>query len=313
MNAETSRKRIIIDTDIGGDPDDATAIALAIASPELAIEGITTVYSDVEYHARRVARLFELAGAPPVPIYNGLSETLLRNRNVRWTGESDTADDAGGGDALDGGPQPTDAGSAVTFIVRSILAAPGEISLICIGPLTNVAAAIIVEPRIIGLVKEIVLMGGAVRLGESGADCPPVEHNVQCDPEAASVVFGSGAPIVMVGLDATRKATIGREHCRRLVATGKPINAALADVVERWLARIGLPATPMHDPLALAAAIDRSLVTTRRMSVRVEYDHREGTGMTIATPDSEGNVDVCLDVDADRFLRLLFDRLEKEE
>jgi len=307
------KKRIIIDTDIGGDPDDATAIALALASPELAIEGITTVYSDVDYHARRVARLFELAGAAPVPIYNGLSETLLRNRNVSWTSDADTQDEAGEGDALDGGPQPADAGSAVSFIVGSIMAAPGEITLVCIGPLTNIAAAIIVEPRIIDRVKQIILMGGVTRLGDNGAELYPVEHNIKCDPEAASVVFGSGAPIVMVGLDVTSKARITREHCCRLIASGKPVNAALADVMERWLVRIGEASTPMHDPLAMALAIDGTLATTRRMNVRIDYDHREGTGQTVAVSDPRSSVEVCLDVEADRFLSLLFGRLCKEE
>ncbi|MFB9279485.1 nucleoside hydrolase [Cohnella cellulosilytica] len=311
MSRNAARKRIIIDTDIGGDPDDATAIALALASPELVIEGITTVYSDVEYHARRVARLFELAGAVPVPIYNGLSKTLLRNRDVSWSSEADTQEESGDGDALDGGSQPEDAGSAVAFIVRSIMAAPGEITLVCIGPLTNIAAAIIVEPRIIGAVKQIILMGGVTRLGSNGAELYPVEHNIKCDPEAASVVFGSGASIVMVGLDVTTKARITREHCRRLIASGKPVNAALADVMERWLVRIGEASTPMHDPMAMALAIDATLATTRRMNVRIDYDHREGTGQTVATADPDSPVEVCMDVEAERFLDLLFGRLCK--
>ncbi len=317
-DANIGQTRIIIDTDIGGDPDDATAIALALASPELTIEGITTVYSDVEYHARRVSRLFERSGGRRYPIYNGLSQTLLRNRDVSWTSAADTMEggerEAGdgadaGGDMLDGGEQPEDAGRAVDFIIRTIMNEPGQITMICIGPLTNMAAAIIVEPRIAARVKEIILMGGVTRLGSGGAELPAVEHNIKCDPEAASVVFASGAPIVMVGLDVTRKATIGRQECAWLIGSGKPVNAALADVIERWLRRIGADCTPMHDPLALALAIDRTLATTRRMRVQVEYDHREGTGRTAAFPDPQGTVDVCLDVDAGRFLDLLFGRL----
>lgn len=307
MSGETVR--VIIDTDIGGDPDDATAIALALASPEISIEGITTVYSDVDYHARRVSRLLELAGNSRYPIYNGLSETLLRNRNVKWTGPSDTQDEAGQGDLLDGGAQPINAGHAVEFIVRSIMNEPGQITLICIGPLTNIAAAIILEPEIVNQVKEIILMGGVTRLSSNGPELYPVEHNIKCDPEAASVVFSSGAPIVMVGLDVTRKVTVTRRECERLIASGKPANAALADVIDRWLRRIGEDTTPMHDPLAIALAIDRSLVTTRRMNVTVSYDHREGTGQTIALSGQGGTVDICMDVDAGRFLDLLFDRL----
>lgn len=311
------RARVIIDTDIGGDPDDALAIALAAASPELAIEGITTVYDDVLYHARRAARVLELAGALPCPIYNGASHTLLRNRKPPWrTGAGQEAEEEQAGtaqDALDGGRQPVNAGRAVDFIIRTVMDHPGEITLVCIGPLTNIAAAIAVEPQLIGRVKEIVWMGGVVRLGANGAELPATEHNVTCDPEAASVVLGSGAPIVMIGLDATWKAAIGRAECARLAASGKPVNAALADVVGRWLDRIGAASTPMHDPLAVAAVIDRSLLTTRRMRVEVAYDHRDGTGQTIGRPDPAGTVEVALDVDAGRFLGLLFERLCEEE
>ncbi|TJY42156.1 nucleoside hydrolase [Cohnella pontilimi] len=303
------QERVIIDTDIGGDPDDATAISLALASPEMMIEGITTVYSDVHYHARRVARLLELAGSRPIPIYHGLNQTLLRNRNVSWTSDSDTQDDSGMGDLLDQGSQPPNAGHAVDFIVRSVTNHPGEITLVCIGPLTNIAAAIIMEPRVIRQVKQLIVMGGVTRLGSNGAELYPVEHNIKCDPEAASVVFSSGAPIVMVGLDVTCKVTVSRRETQRLIDSGKPVNAALADVIERWLQRIGEDRTPMHDPLAMALAIDRTLVTTRRMKVQVVYDHREGTGQTVAVADPHGTVEVALDVDADRFLDLLFNRL----
>lgn len=307
------RVRVIIDTDIGGDPDDALALALAAASPEIIIEGITTVYDDVCYHARRVAKVLELAGAPRHPIYNGASRTLLRNRKPPWSRVADASEDEGEQDALDGGPQPVNAGRAVDYIIRTIMDHPGEITLICIGPLTNIAAAIIVEPLVIEYVKEIVIMGGVVRLGADGADMPLTEHNVTCDPEAASIVFGSGAPILMIGLDVTRKATIGHRECEQLVASGQPLNIALADVIGRWLYRIGESSTAMHDPLTIASVIDRSLLTTRRMKIEVLYDHREGTGQTAAIPDNDGTVEVALNVDAPRFLDLLFDRLCKRK
>jgi|HigsolmetaGSP12D_1036236.scaffolds.fasta_scaffold00104_29 purine nucleosidase len=111
--------RVIIDTDIGGDPDDAVAIAFALASPEISIEGITTVYADVEYHARRAAKLMELAGGPRCPIYNGLNETLLRNRNTRWMPDAGAGDSAEG-DALDGGPQPANAGRFLRLLFNRL-------------------------------------------------------------------------------------------------------------------------------------------------------------------------------------------------
>jgi purine nucleosidase len=304
----STHKRIIIDTDIGGDPDDAAAISLALASPELIIEGITTVYFGVDYHARRAAAVLKLGGRTEIPIYNGLDASLLRNRIPSWW-NPDNRDDSGNPDILDSEPAPKIAGHAVEFIIRTVMDNPGEITLVGIGPLTNIAAAIIMEPRIVHNVKEIILMGGAVRLGDNAAELYPVEYNMQCDPEAAGVVFSSGAPIVMAGLDVTRKVVVSQAEIDRLIRSDKPLNLALADVIRRWMQRIGEETTPMHDPLAMALTIDRSLVTTRRMKVKVDAGHPEFYGQTIAISDPFGNVDVCIDVDAERFNRLLFGRL----
>lgn len=329
----TKRQRVIIDTDIGGDPDDAMAIALAVASPELHIEGITTVYDDVDYHARRIAKLLALArsGSPAaqtdIPIYNGLSATLLRKRKPPWAAagqpageqrdqaasehrdQAESGGDGEAGDLLDGTTPAAVAGRAVEFLIETVMKHPGEIVIVAIGPLTNIAAAIILEPRIAERVQRIIVMGGVARFGLAGADLPPIEHNIQCDPEAASVVFSSGAPLVMVGLDVTSKAVAGWPEVERLTRSGSPLNKALADVIRRWLRRIGMPATPLHDPLALALAIDHTLATTRRMRVDIVYDQGAYTGYTIAVPDEDGTVEVCLDVDSERFLRLLFHRL----
>jgi len=294
--------RIILDTDIGSDPDDATALALAMISPEIHIEGITTVYGDVDTRTRLARKLLQLGGRREVPIYNGIKETLLLNRDVWWAGHE-------GEGVLDGDEHVDSAGHAVDYIVKTIMSNPGDITLVAIGPLTNIAVSILREPDIIRNVKEIIIMGGVTRLGDNALELPAIEHNIKCDPEAASVVFSSGAPITMVGLDVTMKVKIGSKEIDELIATGKKLNLALAEVITRWLKFIQMDSTAMHDPLAVALLIDKSLVRTRQMKVKVEFDHREPSGMTVAIPADDGNVAVCLDVDNERFINLLLNRL----
>ena len=197
---------------------------------------------------------------------------------------------------------------AVDFIMKMILDHPGEITLIPIGPLTNIAAAKIREPKIMEQVKEIILMGGVTRLGDNALELPKDEHNIRCDPEAAALVFRSGAPVVMVGLDVTYQVTLNKADRDRLEASQDPLNLALVKQLDRWFNFIGKDITKMHDPLAVSLMIDRSIVQTQRMSVHVEYDHRP-TGQTVALPDVSGNVEVCLEVDRQRFSKVLLERL----
>jgi purine nucleosidase len=304
MTLMQNPKRIILDTDIGTDPDDAIALSLAMISPEIHLDGITTVYGDVDTRNRLARKLLQLGGRDEVPIYNGIKETLLLNRDVWWAGHE--------GEGVLKGDEPVKSeGHAVDFIVKTIKNNPGEITLVAIGPLTNIAVAILREPEIARNVKELIIMGGVTRLGDNALELPAIEHNIKCDPEAASVVFSSGAPITMVGLDVTMKVQVGNKEIEELIATGKPLNLALAEVIKRWLKFIGMNNTAMHDPLAVALIFDKTLVNTRRMKVKVEFDHRDPSGMTIALPADDGNVDVCLDVDSKRFIDMLLSRLSK--
>lgn len=294
--------RMILDTDIGTDVDDAMALALAMRSPEIEIAGVTTVYGDVRLRARLAKKLLTLEGKGGVPVLAGIEQPLLRNREVWWPGHE--GEGVLGDEAI-----AFEEEHAVDFIVRTVMNHPGEITLAPIGPLTNVAAALIREPRVARSVKEIVLMGGVTRMADNGAELPPIEHNIKSDPEAAAVVFSSGAPIVMVGLDVTMKARIRRAEARMLARSGNPLNEALARLIEKWMDVIGQDWTAMHDPLAVALLADRSLCGMRRMKVSVEYDHRHPSGQTIAVADPTGNVDVCLEVDGPGFVKLLMERL----
>ncbi|MGO4108994.1 nucleoside hydrolase [Paenibacillus sp. YAF4_2] len=298
--------RLIIDTDIGSDIDDAMALALALRSPELKLEGVTTVYGDAQLRAKMVSKMIQLSGKSDIPVMAGLDRPLLGNRPIWMAGHE------GEGLLEPGEELRFDSRHAVDFIIETVMNNPGEITLIPIGPLTNIAASLIREPKIASHVKEIVLMGGATRLADNGADIRVVEHNIACDPEAASVVFGSGAPIVMVGLDVTMKVQITEKERQSLIDSNDPLNLKLADMMERWFGFVKEQHTYMHDPLTVSLLIDRSLVQTKKMRIEVEYDHRPRTGQTIATLADNPNVEVCLEVDADRMVQLLISRLLKE-
>ncbi|MFC4776171.1 nucleoside hydrolase [Paenibacillus sp. GCM10023252] len=306
--------RIILDTDIGTDVDDAMALALAMRSPELQLEGVTTVYGDVHLRARMAAKLLQLGGRSDVRVMAGIQQPLLHNRKIWWPGYE------GVGVIEEDETIAYDSQHAVDFIIDTILSNPGEITLVPIGPLTNIAVAIIREPRIVSRVREVVMMGGVTRLGDNGRELPHLEHNIKCDPESASLVFRSGMPIVMAGLDVTNKVLIGRDDIERLRATGTALNAALVSLLTTFFNTWNMDESRMHDPLAVSILLDRTLVQTERMKVTVEYDHREafdtegyvmdrGSGQTVAIRDESGQVDVCLDVDGKRMMSVLMERL----
>lgn len=296
-------QRIIIDTDIGSDIDDAMALALAMRSPEIQLEGVTTVYGDVDLRAKMAKKMLQLGKREDVRVYAGINNPLLNNREIWMAGHE------GIGLLTDEDVIEYDDQHAVDFIIETVMNNPGEITLVTIGPLTNIAASIVREPKVAENVKEIIMMGGVTRFGEMGPEMRLVEHNIVCDPEAASVVFRSGAPIVMVGLDVTLKVIITEEERRKLHETGDPMNMALSRMMKRWFEYNNEQHTYMHDPLTVALVLDRSLVKTKKMKVQVEYDHRPRTGQTLATLAEDGNVDVCLDVEQDRFIELILKRL----
>ncbi len=298
-----AQDRVIIDTDIGSDIDDAMALALASRSKEIVIEGITTVYGDVDLRAKLSRKLLHIGDRDDVAVYAGINQPLLHNRDIWMAGHE------GEGVLTEDDQITYEKEHGVDFIIDTIMQNSGEITIVAIGPLTNIAAAIVREPRIVEHVKEIILMGGVTRLGVNALTLPKNEHNIRCDPEAASLVFRSGAPIVMVGLDVTYQVTIDKSDRDRLMATGEPLNLLLVKQLDRWLEFIEEDVTLMHDPLAVSLLIDRSIVRTERMKVHVDYDHRQLTGQTVALPDEHGNVDVCLEVDSEKFRRILLERL----
>lgn len=299
---------VILDTDIGTDVDDTLALALVLASPELDLVGVTCVYGDVELRARMARKLLGLAGRADVPVLAGARHPLLGLREVYWAGHEGEGLLEPGDEAL-----APDAEHAVDFLVRAIRSNPGQVHLIAIGPLTNVALALRREPRLAENLAHLTLMGGAVR-GPASLGLPYSEHNIRSDPEAAHVVFTSGAPITVVPLDVTTKVRIRSEDLARVRASRTPFAEAVARQVELYppFARRGW--THLHDPLAVATVVDPRLVELRPLHLDVELQGRYAAGATLVrepTSDEPANAEVALAVDAPGFESFLLDRLAK--
>ena len=311
-------ERIIIDTDIGTDVDDAMAVALAALSPELKIEGITTVYGDVDLRSKMAVKILHMLGRYDIPVMSGSKDVLLRNRPMWWLGHEGDGLLTAVDDNLE-----YDKRNAIDFIIDMVMSNPGEITLIAIGPFTNLAIAIAKEPAVAQNVKDIIIMGGSARLGHNASELEYIDHNTSCDPESAALLFASKAPITMCGYDVTRQVLMWEKDVERLEKTGDALNISLAKMVRKWFEWWKRDFTAMNDPLCIAMAFDPTFCQSIKMNVHVEYDHRHPSGHTICTlpktpwtpPDEldtdqqEPNVNVCLEVDSERFMKYMMDKL----
>ncbi|MGH9546722.1 MAG: nucleoside hydrolase [Terriglobales bacterium] len=280
--------RVIIDTDPG--VDDALALLLAMRSPELKIEGITPVAGNVplELTLPNALRMVEIAGRTDIPVAAGATVPLVR-RLV-------TAAYVHGENGLDGTvfPEPKTkpiAQPAAEFIRAIVRKYPGEVTLIPIGPLTNIATALNLDAELAAMVRGIVLMGGSL---SGGNITPAAEFNIYVDPEAARIVFQSGIPITMVGLDVTRKTSLTEDHVRTLEAAQNPVSQAAAKIGRNAInhnREQGFPVGPnMHDPLAVAAFLDPSILKFKDYYVDVETTGELTAGETVGYSPSAGDL-----------------------
>ena len=314
MPAQTpAKQKIIIDTDPG--QDDAVAILLALASPELDILGITAVAGNVplkltEKNARKIC---ELAGKPDSRVFAGASRPLMR--------QLVTAEEVHGKTGLDGPdlPEPTmplESQHAVDFIVETLMREePGSVTLCPLGPLTNIALALIREPRIASRIGRNVLMGGG--FFEGGNVTPAAEFNIYVDPHAADVVFRSGAPIVMMPLDVTHKVLTRAGRVAAIRALGSKVGVATAQMLEFFERfdeeKYGSDGGPLHDPCVIAWLLRPELFKGRECNVIVETGSELTMGMTVidwwGVTKRPKNATVMRDVDDEGFFALLVDRL----
>jgi inosine-uridine nucleoside N-ribohydrolase len=310
-------KKIIIDTDPG--IDDAMAILFALASPELDVIGLTTIFGNVhtEQATQNALRLLEFAGRGDIPVAHGAEMPLC--------GELDgVADFIHGANGLGDVPHDDPQGKrhdryAAQFIVDTVMAHPGEVTLLPIGPLTNIALALAIEPAIVHNVAEVVIMGGAATV--SGNVNPAAEANIHSDPHAADRVFTAAWPLLtMVGLDVTAQVIMDEAYFHSLAAsrTGAYIEAISRYYLDFYERSNGLRMCHTHDPSAIAYVIDPTLFRSRVGPIRVVTEG-VGRGLTIwdrrqhwHSPNAWTDrpaVNVCLEVDAERLLALYKERI----
>ncbi len=306
-------RRIIIDTDPG--QDDAVAILLALASPELEVMAITTVAGNVPQPlvTDNALKIAELAGRSEVPIHRGCERPMLR---PLYTAEYVHGPSGIDGADLPAASRPASPGHAVDVIVETCLAAVDDPITLCpIGPLTNVATALVKEPAIVAGIAEIVLMGGG--FFEGGNTTPAAEFNIYVDPHAAAIVLDSGVPITMMPLDVTHKALVMPEHIDRFRDLGSSVGDAVAGMLAYYerhdVEKYGTGGAPLHDPCVIAYLIDPELFSGRRCHVAVETASELTMGMTVVdwwgVTDGQPNALVMNEVAADRFLDLVVERL----
>ncbi len=311
--SDVTTRKIIIDTDPG--QDDAIAILLALASPELEVLGITCVAGNVPLPltTRNALLLCELADRGDVPVFAGCARPMIRPLV--------TAEEVHGKTGLDGPEwdEPRLAlqqAHAVDWMIDTLLgASDGEVTICPIGPLTNVALALVREPRIVPKIAQIVTMGGGYFVG--GNVTPAAEFNVYVDPHAADIVYRSGVPIVTMPLDVTHRALMSHEWITQLAAIGTEVGRKAAQMLafyERFdMERYGSKGGPVHDPATIAFLLEPGLYGGKDVHVAVETASPLTMGMTVVDYWGRGGEDPncrwMTEVDADGFFDLMLERL----
>jgi len=303
---------VIIDCDPGH--DDAIALVLALASPELNVKAVTSSAGNQtpDKTLRNVQRMLTLLKRPDIPVAGGALKPLMRELII--------ADNVHGESGLDGPALPEPGFAAQTFTAVELMAktlrdSAEPVTIVATGPQTNVALLLNSHPELHAKIARIVIMGGAMVLGNWQ---PAVEFNIYVDPEAAEIVFQSGIPVVMAGLDVTHKAQIHVEDIERFRRIGNPISTIVAELLDFFLEyhtdeKGGVVGAPLHDPCTIAWLLKPEMFTTVERWVGVETQGKYTQGMTVVDfynlTGRKPNATVMLDVDRQAFVDLLAERL----
>ena len=304
-----SGKKIIIDCDTG--IDDALALLLALQYPEWNILGITAVSGNVplEQTAPNCIRICTLAGKK-IPVYAGSAKPLYC--------EQRTAERVHGRDGLGGVKLPLgydiEKETALSYLTGTVRQNPGEIEIIALGPLTNIALAILTDPYFSEKIGHLTIMGGAIHGGNATASA---EFNIYADPEAAKIVFNAGIPMTMIGLDVTNRALLGFNTVDEWKCSeNRAIRTAgeLLFSFHHFLDGIGASGYALHDPLTIAYVMDPTLVTTQDLYIDVETRNSLANGKTVAdelyVTGNKPNVSAGIDLDNEKFLKLFVSAIE---
>jgi inosine-uridine nucleoside N-ribohydrolase len=317
-------QKIIFDTDFAYPPqDDAMALFFVLNSPELQLLGITTVAGNRSLNVATTdaLKVLEVTQRGEIPVFRGAASPLM-HQGTEWDTKRH-----GGWYANGPAPEPpggfakkkAESRSAVEFLVGTVMQNPGQVTILAIGPLTNIAMAMRMEPQFAANVKQLVIMGGAIAsLPDGGGNhTPNAEFNFYVDPEAAQIVLRSGIPIVLSPLNVSRKAKFSKEVYDRIVAVDTPITRLVKERLgpgfEKTPDRIGL----MYDQIAAVTLVDPSLMKTVELYVDVDINHDANYGVSVGArepwPGAEAarKMTVQTDLDWDKFIRLYVERVTK--
>jgi purine nucleosidase len=273
----------VLDTDIGTDVDDILALVMLARAPEFQLVGVTTVYGDTTLRARMVRQVLDQMGRGDVPIAIGATRTLT-NRPIFWAGHE-------GHGMPDLDQTPVDESlTAAALLRRAAAEHAGQLDLVAIGPLTNVAEAIEADPGFARSLHHLYIMGGAFWMDQP-------EHNIKCDPEAAAIVFASGIPMTVCGLDVTLRAMLREADLPRLREAKDGVGPMLEDQVRRWWTFIKANENHLHDPLAILPAVRPEVFRFEACDVTVDVGGAESGRTRLANCD-EGAVRLAAEVDA---------------
>jgi inosine-uridine nucleoside N-ribohydrolase len=277
---------VIFDTDIGTNIDDALALALILASPELELLGVTTASGDTAARARLAAKLLHYAGRPDVPVAAGEAGRALPIEQCHW---------ADGFSSSMITKQP-----AVDFLAERIERRPEEIILLAVGPLTNVARLVSRYPATAKKLKQLVMMGGSINRGYEPGSPPAAEVNIARDVGAAQAVFSTGLPILMVPLDVTAMIELDPAGRRRLFGRHTPLTNALALLYHLW----NQPTPILYDPVAVAMTLDPTWCETKPLAIEVDSG-----GFTRFVEGKPPNAVVALRINSERFVEFFLGRV----
>lgn len=323
LSLAQDRTPIIFDTDFVMPPwDDGLTLMLALQSPELEILGITTVAGNesLERATADALRMLEIANRTDIPVHVGADMPLVHAESEfavenygRWYSDA-VVEPPGGFASIEAQDE-----SAVTFIVDTVMGNPGEVTIVAIGPLTNIAQAIRATPEFAANVKQLVIMGGAIALLPDGAGniTPNAEFNFWVDPEAAHVVLRSGIPIELSPLNVSRKSALDRAWYDTLVEVDTPLTRLLKDTLGKRFESEPDRIWYMYDQIALASLIDPTLVETEELYVDVNIDHGISYGVSVGGrkpwPGAEGaqKMNVQYELDWPRFIEMFIERVQR--
>jgi purine nucleosidase len=309
--------RLVLDTDMGTDVDDALCLALGLASPELEIAALTCVGREARTRARVTRKLLQLAGREEIPVFAGCRSPVLGGRGMNWRGHE------GEGILEPGEEPPIEAEHAVDALGRLFAAQP-DLELVCVGPLTNVAVALMKDPDLAGRIRRLSVMGGHIREVAYGGQVfsPGLDYNLCSDPHASVVTLNAGLPTQLVTADVTLGTWITDADVKRLEATGAPLLLAIARAVRIWtpiqrqiFGGLGCDTTDdnvafLHDPLTLACVHDESFCDFETLEIETTIADRVLRTLERESPSDATQPTRCaLRVDAARFREYFVERL----